>query len=212
MLYHLSYPRCLVSPLRRVASRTRHPLVLVALLACASISGSCDRAEKSSDQSGGREDVQAADPNDFLLASLEQVDGVWRQQEATGSFTGRAVQRYKGGRLAVESEYDQGVLQFKVEWLKSGKKKSETKFRDGEANFQTIGRSDGSKKIETGLKGGVPHGPHKRWHANGQLGWIGEFYEGEFHGLVEDREADGTLILKGRFDKGTLVEDLLPEK
>jgi antitoxin component YwqK of YwqJK toxin-antitoxin module len=174
------------------------------------MSASCERDEKPSDPSGEREDVQVADPNEVLIASLEQVDGVWIQQGITGPFTGRAVERYKGGRLAVQSDYNQGMIQFMVRWLKSGTKKTEVKFRDGEPYFETIWRGDGSKKIESGVKDGVPHGPHKRWHANGQLGWVGEFYEGKWHGLVEDRDADGNLIIKGRYDKGTLVEDLLP--
>jgi antitoxin component YwqK of YwqJK toxin-antitoxin module len=126
-------------------------------------------------------------------------------------FTGEKVEQYRGGATSVSYTFESGVLQKKVEYQKSGSRKRETLYRDGEAYFQTVWRSDGGKKIETGLKDGVPHGPHKRWHANGKIGWTGEFHEGKFHGLVEDRDENGVLLIKGRYDKGALVEDLLPQ-
>jgi antitoxin component YwqK of YwqJK toxin-antitoxin module len=112
----------------------------------------------------------------------------------------------------VQSDYDQGVIQYEERWLKAGTKKSETKFLDGEPSFKRIWRGDGSKKTETELKGGVPHGSDKRWHPDGKLHWVGGYHEGKLDGLVEDWNAEGVQVLKARYDKGVLLENLLLKK
>ena len=185
---------------------------LTALLAGVAIFSSCGSPPATSSDKGPepKPDISGETGRD----DIEERDGIWYLKGGDSvPLTDTVVGRFGNGKIAVIQQFKDGRLEgIEEEWLKDGTKKRETHYRGGEAYFQAMWRGDGSKKIETGMQGGVPHGTHKRWHANGKLGFVGEFYEGKFHGLQVDHDENGVLLMKARYDKGTLVEDLMPAK
>jgi len=188
---------------------------LAAALTSVAIFGGCGgQPATGSDSEGGMRPRSEQDvPGEIRRDALEEKAGLFHLKGADAPFTGTAVTRFMIGPIAITQEFKEGQLDgVEEEWLKGGSKKRSTLYRGGEAYFQTVWRADGSKKIETGLKDGKPHGTHKRWHENGKLGFEGEFYEGQFHGLLVDRDENGVLLMNARYDKGKLVEDLMPPK